>query len=168
VEGHDAYGGKITIDIIHSMIHLGKHFFIGGYDTKDDTETVVFTVTAPNSDREIHMTFAIAGSGILTVEVYEGSSGISGGTLVTPINSNRRLAIPSVAVIRKDPTVTLGYLKDSIKVGTAGTPAGKGAFGGEASRERELVLKKNTSYSWKMISGAAANIIAYKGEWYET
>ena len=168
MEGHDVHGGKITIDIVHSMIHLGKHFFIGSWDAKNDTEFVVFSVTAPDTKKEIHMTWGAAGSGILTVEVYEGSSGISGGTLVVPVNSNRRMAIPSVAIVRKDPTITLGSLKDSMKVGAAGTPAGFGALGGNVGRKNELVLKRNTSYAWKFISGAASNIITYRGEWYET
>lgn len=161
-----ATGGLIILDVPHQKIHNGNHYYIAGYETVGSDGTLNFTVTA-NADDFVHLTFHISGTNVTTVDVYEGASGISGGTALTPINNNRNSSNTSGLTAKVNPTVTPGSNTiDGYKFGSNG---GGNApdIGGGVAREDEIILKRSTSYLWQIVSGAADNLISYRIDWYE-
>ena len=151
-----------TIEYEHHEIHSGSHFFVAGYGTYAADEDVDFQVTTPATTKWAHMTFEVTSSCAATIKIYESAAVAADGVSVTPINNNRNSNTTSVLTIQTDGTVnTVGSLIYSAAIG-AGQ---KGA--GFHDREREIVLKQNTTYRFFIESDAAANVISYVGEWYE-
>jgi hypothetical protein len=160
-------GALEVIDYSHHEIHGGSHYYIGGHTDLDNGSTIEWTVTTPDSTKWAHMTFSISGSDVVTVDVYENTADIVGGTAVTPINNNRNSSKTSILTVKVNPTsVTAGDLIDGFKFGSSGG-GNAASIGGGESRENELVLKQNTSYLWRVVSGADGNFISYHAGWYE-
>lgn len=157
---------QVTIDYAHHEIHSGSHYFISGYAALNNAGTKIFSVTTPNTTKWAHMLFYVQALSTLTIEVYEGAT-VSAGNLVTPLNNDRNSSKVSVMVVREAPTISAaGTLISSSKFGAAGA-ANRSAVSGSVGRESEIILRQNTSYVWKFISGADNNILSYDGEWYE-
>ena len=149
------------VDYEHAEIHAGDHYFFSGHEVEADTGTIEFIIVTPDTTKWAHMTFVIIGTEKLEVDVYEGASGISGGASVTPINNNRNSSNTSGLTVTKDPTSITGdgTLIDSYSVGSTGP------FGqiGTAKRDKEIILKQNETYLFRITSNAADNDISYKG-----
>jgi len=157
----------ISIDTVHAEVHAGEHFWLSGYAELDTNGTLIFTVTTPNSDLRAHMMFHFAGTDVTTIQVYEGAASVTGGSSATPLNSDRNSANASGLTVKKDPTVgTAGTVIDAYKFGSTGGGNAASA-GGTATREDEIILKANTTYQFKVTSGADGNIVSYRGDWYE-
>ena len=58
----------------------------------------------------------------------------------------------------------LGLIVSQASVGGTGF---KSNVGGEADREDEIILKRNTTYLRSFLSGSDDNIISFKASWYE-
>lgn len=156
-----------TIDYAHHEAHAGSHYYVSGYSTLGSGGTISFSVTTPDTTKWAHMLFNIAGSDVTTVTVYEGATGISGGTAIVPINNNRNSSNTSGLTVTVNPTVTAGtVIIDSYLFGDTGGGNAASA-GGIAFRGDELILKQNTAYLWRIVSGAADNRVSYRGHWYE-
>jgi hypothetical protein len=97
----------------------------------------------------------------VSLEVYEGSTDVVGGTSVTPINNNRNSTNTSSLTIVKDPT----SITDGTRI--AGFLAGANRQSGFNNREREVILKQNTTYLFRFTSLANNNAVSFCGEWYE-
>lgn len=151
-----------TLDAEHSAIHKGWHFFICDYDDAIQiNEKIEFVLTTPNTAKWTHMNLDFASTLGAKLEIYEGSTNVVGGTTVTPVNNNRNSNNTSVLTIVKDPV--------SITAGTriAGYLAGANRTSGVQERDRELVLKQNTTYLFRFTSLANSNAISFCWEWYE-
>ena len=156
-----------VIDYEHHEIHAGSHFFICGFETLALNANADFAVITPNTAKWLHMTFEISGTSQTEIYIYEGSS-ITGGTATTPLNNDRNSLTSSVATIAKNPTVnTLGTLIFSQSKGIAGANKNAADDEGLTRREREIILKQNTTYIFRITSRDNGNIVSYCGEWYE-
>lgn len=152
----------------HNNIHAGKHYFVGGYSTLASGDPLIWYFTTSDSDTLVHMTFSINAINVMHVVVYEGGT-YSGGTSVTPVNSNRNSANTSISTVKYAPSsYTFGTGIDSAKVGSSGGHPLSNDIGGGMSRENELILDNNQTYMWVIVSGAADNDITFHGDWYET
>jgi len=161
------------IDYPHHEIHDGRHFYIEGHTTLDDgdpdpaTGTLYVKLVTPDTARWSHFTWDIVSNGILETRFYEGSSGgMADGSNVTPLNNNRNSSNTSGMTITSGVTVatTLGTLISNRKVGGAGF---KSTFGGQSSRDDEIILKQNTTYLRSFVRSSDANVVAFKAMWYE-
>jgi hypothetical protein len=160
-------GAFATIAYEHHEIHSGSHFFISGFEELDNAVSINFGITTPNTTKWLHMTFEVSGTSQTEFYVYEGST-ISGGTAVTPVNNNFNSDTISGATVVKNPTVSAnGTLKFSTSRGLAGATPSKADTAGFFTRSRELVLKQNTTYVFRITSRQDDNIVSYIGEWYE-
>jgi len=146
----------------HHEIHEGDHYYVAGYETEALNGTIEFVVTTPDTTKWAHLLFTIQGSDKIQVDVYEGTTGVTGGAATTPINNNRNSSNTSGLTLVKDPasitddgTVIAGYSVGALKTT------------GEVKRTHELVLKQNTAYLFRATSLANSNIISYEGTWYE-
>lgn len=159
----DVTWAMTTVSYPHHEIHEGAHYYIEGYTTLGNGDELRVRLVTPNTTKWAHFLWSISSGNILTTELWEGSSGgMAGGTNVTPLNNNRNSSNTSGL------TITSG-------VGTAtddGTLISKASWavrniGGEQTRDDEIILKQNTTYLRKFISGAVSNVVTFKASWYE-
>lgn len=100
----------------------------------------------------------------MTIELYEGATGITGGTVVPVRNFNRVSPVASLVTITKNVTATdNGTLIDDAEYffGSANAPQRNP---GSIPSGRERILKPNTSY---LIVVSGAGRAQYFGDWYE-
>jgi hypothetical protein len=155
------------VDYEHHEIHGGSHYFISGFEIEAEDGTIIFGVTTPNSLKYAHMLFQVSGTSQTEIYIYEGST-ITGGASSTPINNNRNSSNTSVLTLVKDPTVNAnGTLIFSSSKGLKGTTPARADVEGLESRNKEIILKANTIYTFQIVSKDDDNIITYIGEWYE-
>ncbi len=156
-----------TIDYAHHEIHSGSHFYVQGYVELDDTDTFYVKLVTPDTTKWLHFQFNIKSTGICSSTLDEDATGgMTGGTVMTPVNNNRNSSNTSGIVITGGVTACTGYairLEDD-KWGSEGF---KQTIGGGSGREDELMLKQNTTYCRGFVSGANNNIVQFKASWYE-
>ena len=164
-------GAQININSDHSYIHQGKYFTV---THKVDilagaTNKITFLTGAA---KEIHYrpVNIITSVDKLTFNHYEGSSGNSGGSVLTPVNRNRKLeatALTDVAVKTGVTVTTNGTLISTAYI-PGSTDVGGVRNGDTLSAENEWVLKPSTLYTLEFINGsAAANTVWIELHWYE-
>lgn len=156
-----------VIDYEHHEIHSGSHYYICNFEVLDDAASIDLAITTPNTTKWTHMTFDISGTSQTEFRIYETAT-VTGGTAGTPLNNNRNSANISVVTVVKNPTVTvLGNLIFAQSSGLAAATPNKAENSGVVSRNREIILKQNTTYIFRITSRQDDNIISYCGEWYE-
>ena len=155
----------------HHEIHSGSHFYIEGYTTLGNDpgvdDTLYVKLVTPNTTKWAHFLWSINSSGILVTTLHEDASGgMTGGSGVTPLNSNRNSSKASGITITSGVTVqtTPGTLVSRASWGAEGF---KSQIGGGQSRDDEIILKQNTIYLRASTSSSAANIVQFKASWYE-
>lgn len=155
-----------TLQIIeyeHHEIHSGSHFNYCDYSLNEGSgNTIEFVMTTPNTSKWIHLILESYSSEGATIELYEGASGISGGTTITPRNNNRNSSNTSDVTFIKDPTT---ITSDGTRA--SGFLAGGGRTAGFVKRGNEFVLKQNETYLVRITSLAVSNDISWCAEWYE-
>ena len=152
----------------HHEIHSGSHFYICGFETLDEDAEADFVVETPNTAKWLHMSFAVTGTSQTELAIYEGATVAADGTLTTPLNNNRNSDKVSVATVRKNPTVSnAGTLIYQSSSGLAATNPTRADIDGLIQREREIILRQNTKYLFRITSRQDNNIVNYCGEWYE-
>lgn len=159
--------GLLTIDYVHHEIHAGSHFYVTGHTILADEGILRVKLVTPDSAAFAHFRWGISSSGILQTSLYEDASGgMAGGAGVTIFNNNRNSAKVSGLILTSGVAAadTAGTLIDDAKWGTTGF---KVNIGGGASRDDEIVLKRNTTYLRVFTSGAADNIVQFRASWYE-
>lgn len=152
-----------TITYEHHEIHSGSHYNYCDYALGlANNATIEFFITVADTAKWPHVVFEFSASEGATIDLYIGTSGVSGGTTITPRNNNGNSANTAGMTIVKDPaTIT----SDGTKV--AGFLAGGGRTAGFASRDKENVLQQAQTYLIRMTSLAVSNDISWCGEWYE-
>jgi len=162
-DGIDAATNTLqTITYEHHEIHSGSHFNHCDFSLNESSgATIEFAMTTSNTTKWIHLLFELYASEGASLELYEGSSAVVGGTAITPRNNNRNSANVSSVTLIKDPA--------SITDGTraAGFLAGGGKTAGATTRGKEYVLAQNTTYLVRITSLAVSNDISWCAEWYE-
>lgn len=99
ITGVDYVSGKSGIDAAtevieqinyeHHEIHSNSHYFIEDYTTLNDTDTLDFCIETDDSDKWVHLILAFEGTGLTTLDIYEGATTNSDGTLVVQRANNR-------------------------------------------------------------------------------
>lgn len=151
----------VTTGIEHQKIHDGDHYQYGDYQqTVSIGDTISFVFETP-ADVVMHLSESLYSLQGITVDIYEKSSNIVGGTIVSPWNNNRTSAKTTGLVIKKDPT--------SITVGTRleGFLSGGNKTSGNNERAREFDLDKSTIYYFLITSLNNSNAVSWDFNWYE-
>jgi len=152
-----------TITYEHHEIHSGSHFNYCDYSLNESSGAIIeFIMTVSNTTTWTHLVFDAYASEGATIELYEGTTGVTGGTVITPRNNNRNSSTVSTITLVKDPAA---ITSDGVRA--AGFLAGGGRTAGFASRDNEYVLMQNTSYLVRITSLAVSNDISWCAEWYE-
>lgn len=152
------------IDYEHHEIHSGSHYNYCDYSANSLASGAIieFLMTTPNTTEWTHLAFEVYSATGCTIELFEGASGIVGGTTITPRNNNRNSSNTSNVSLIRDPT---SIASDGVRA--AGFLAGAGRSSGFADRSKENILKQNTTYLVRITSTAAQNRISWCAEWYE-
>jgi hypothetical protein len=152
-----------TVQYEHHEIHAGDHYNYCDYALSQAADDdIEFVLTTPDTAKWIHLLFEVQSSEGATIELYEGASGISGGTAITPRNNNRNSTKTSGVTLVKDPT---SITSDGVRA--SGFVAGGTRDAGINNREKEFVLKQNETYLVRVTSLAVGNEIGWCAEWYE-
>jgi hypothetical protein len=159
-------GAFESIEYEHHEIHSGSHFFVCGSGTFAADEQIEFQLTTPASPKEIHMVFNIQSTGAVVSSIYEGAT-VAAGDAVTAYNNNRNSTKTTALTLLQSDGVpsAAGTLISSAAFGVSGNPVS--TRGGNTERNKELILKFETTYRFLIESDSANNIISYCGEWYE-
>ena len=167
VEVDEDSSGAAAISVVHKSIHDGIHYFMEGWTELNNTDEFYVKLVTP-SDKEAHFSWTIEATGVLETDFYEGASGgMTGGTSVTPINSNRNSANTSGLTLTKGVSApsSTGTTISSVKFGVAGRAWRM--KGGEVGRDNEIILKKDTIYCRKFVSSSDNNYVHFLASWYE-
>lgn len=152
---------QTSIHLEHHMIHEGLHYEVSGFETLALDE--VYYVKLETSSDETHLVVFAQGTAGIEVALYEDASGgMTGGTDMPPINNNRQSSRASGLTITKD-------VLAPVSTGTNIIDRASGALrsAGVVSRDRELILKKNSTYLLKITSLANGNLVDFEIYWYE-
>lgn len=151
-----------NIDTYHSEIHAGHHFYSRGYvDMLNGASyNIVMLPTV-----HCHFIYEILSTALITINLYEGSTGVSGGSQAAVINNNRNSSRASGMSVTLGATVsTPGSSIMSTKIGIA-SPASADRTG-DLVREYEIVTKIGTYYQFNLVAGANLTF-NYIFIWYE-
>lgn len=160
----------LLIDYEHHEIHSGSHFFLAEItdNSLDDVED--YQIITPNTDVQIHFTFLVDVEAETEILLYENVSIATFGTAKTLMNSNRNSNNAStLKIYRINNSGT-----DAADIDTVITNAtvlynqviGALRSSGFTKRSNEIILKKNTRYSLRVIANTAGNINV-NFQWYE-
>jgi len=153
----------IAMSYEHHEIHDGNHFNYCDYSLGEAVgATIEFVLTTPNTTKWIHFNFTVASTDGATIELYEGTSGITAGTAITPRNNNRNSLTASGVTLIKDPTA---ITSDGVRA--SGYLAGGGRVSGVITRDTEYMLGQNRTYLMRITSLANGNDISWAADWYE-
>jgi len=164
----DITNAQVTISYPHHEIHEGDHYYIEGWAELDANDSLFVKMVAPDTTIWAHFDWIIEGTGITITTLNEDvSGGMTGGSEVTPLNSNRNSSNVSIMTITSGVTnaTNMGTLIANTKFGLATSP--RRAIGGGSGRENEIILKQNTTYLRTFISETDDNFISFKAMWYE-
>ena len=159
---------QVIVSYEHHEIHGGSHYFYQDYVTLGSGADIVFAAQTPDTTKWSHLVWEIEAQGLFIFQIYEGASVTFDGTDITTVfNNNRNSANTSNWVnFEYDPTViSSGTRLGGVQVGDASNPVTGIPGGGD--RDREVILKQNTTYLFIIESGVADNVITYRAEWYE-
>ena len=171
-EGLTGYVGQISSD--HAYIHKGQGFVVPlltGSLSSGATYKIAFTTPSAESGKYVH--WRPSGGGGFSVgtsiETFEGSTSVSGGTDLTPLNKNRNIPVASIMQSFKG-GVTVGADGTRIQILSSGS-AGSGSAnqGGSGASSLELVLKPDTVYTVTITnrSASTATLVGLELWWYE-
>ena len=161
-----------TITTDHRYIHEGRLFCYPLKVALNGGASYKVTILTPDVASGLIMHYRpayISTSGDnVTITTYEGSSGNSGGSAVTPINRNRGSTRTSQSTVNIGQTVTTnGTMIDMQYVG-GGTGVGSTSSGEISSAEDELYLNPATLYTIVIDNGSSdSNTIFLLLHWYE-
>jgi len=162
----DFSDAQTVITFPHHEIHEGDHYFVEDYLTLGSGGTIAFSVQTGSSLKRNNILWDAQSTGAVMLDVYEYGSASTGGTSLTPQNSNRAYPNNSETAVEYDPTIVdLGTRMSGKAWGVTGNPAQ--VEGGEAGRENELVLGTDRNYIYHFTSSSADNVFSYHAHWYE-
>lgn len=162
----DKYTGAAkTVTNEHHEIHDGNHYFVASYDQLNAGASLLFGFTTANEEEEVHIVFGFESTGQTLFEMYEDCDFDISSSVVTPFNSNRNSSNLSSASIQKSSSMnSLGTKLYDQKIGIVSNPVS--AIGGDNRSADEILLKRNTKYTYRFESFSASNIISYKSTYY--
>ncbi len=166
--GGSGYGYFINVDLEHHKIHEGNHWTCQDLATGLSANTPKYWhYKTPDLDSVYwHFVFELRASNGGILRLYEDPTLSADGTQLACYNNNRNMAaVNPTLTMYKDPTVTALGTKILLQ-NVLGSSSGAGS-GGAESREREFVLKKNTSYLVEFTPFANSTTASCCAEHYE-
>ncbi len=167
-EKDEITGTLVSIDSPHHEIHKGHNYLVQeGLQLNNNSKE--YLITTPDLPKLAHMVIAIEGGQDTLGRFVEGT-GKTGGTAIPAINRNRNSSEPATTTVTHTPAGVEGSV-DVIFTCQFGIPAaggGRGGSGGTLPGRNEIILKRNTKYSFTITAlSANDNNICMVIDWYE-
>jgi len=159
----------IGISSEHQRIHSGEAFMAGygavhGSELANDAS--IEMLVQVGSTTGAHLIRNVSASGDCEIFITEGVSFGGAGTPLTIFNKDRNSTDASSLAVSHTPTSVTGGTDLPTKFLPGGP--GKGAGGQDGSYDRELILKKDTNYSFVVTNrSGAVMLLSDILEWYE-
>lgn len=80
----------VSIDYPHHKIHSGNHYYLEGFTTLNNTDTLYVKLVTPDTAKWGHFKWEIESSGILETNFYENASGGMAGGVKGIVHANNR------------------------------------------------------------------------------
>lgn len=161
-----ATNAMLIIAYQHYEIHNGCHFNICDFVDLGDAEVFEFQITTPDTAKWAHFLYEAGSSGPVVIEIYENAIISAPGSAVPIFNNNRNSDNLSSLIIQTGATLSdNGTIIRKYSFGSTFNPLS--TTGGNARSESEIILKQNTTYRIRHISGSDGNSISYCAFWYE-
>lgn len=160
-----------TIDYEHHEIHSGSHYFVDGVQDLSINQVLDFTFTTPNTTSWTHLIWKISTESETAWYVYENVVATNAlANAITPYNNNRNSLNTSGNTLKYEVQANLATANADTNVSDAillqSGISGTGKEQGDSERNRELILKQNTTYCLRAIA-TAAGFIDFHMSWYE-
>ncbi len=162
-----------TIEYEHHEIHAGSHYFYTDANTINaaTTDCVDYLIITPDTEEESHFVFEGDGSAISGFYMREGVTASSSDyTQATVFNSNRNftdVATLSIFYIIGSNYATSDYGGTQIYEYYGGASSSQSKTPTSNRSSYEIVLKRNTKYLFRVVSGTATNLCNVEFTWYE-
>jgi len=160
----------ITAEIIqipheHFEIHEGDTFRYADSLTLDAAASQDYLITTPNTTKWAHFTFSADGTAVTTITLFEASDK-TGTTAQTVWNANRNSTNTATATVHKG---TSGGTTDgtALIIYSSGTATNQSRSLSQSKHDSEIILKQNTKYILRIVSGTAGNLCNVFMDWYE-
>ena len=164
-------GYLIAMEPEHHKIHEETHFECCDVDLDVDIATPKYWhILTPDSDVRCHFNFEVGNSLPGTLSLFEAPTVAAEGEgdALTVYNNDRNSSNTADVLVYKDPTISADGT-DLIYVALLGNPGltPNGASGGVTQRNREFILKADTSYAIKFLAINDDTLITMCLSWYE-
>ena len=163
-----------TIDYEHHEIHGRSHYVVHGFlDILGANDVLDFTWQMPDTTKEIHWVWEIETEKAITWYVYMDAVATNSlANTITPINSDHNYIVskPSTTVMKYEIQADLTTANADTAIGSSTIVAsgkiGDNKTGGNAGREHEKIMKRNSLYCLRALA-SAAGYINFNMNWYE-
>ena len=164
-----------TIDYAHHEIHGGSFYTYHDVITLNDTIAQDYWFVTPNTTKWAHIGHMVESNAPITLDLYEATTHTTDSASAAPVvqtcyNRNRNVLTANTTVIKKNTALgkSIGGSDGTRIIWYAGgVSTNKVTNGTTAGTANEKVLKQNTSYIFRITSGADSNKIALSFDWYE-
>lgn len=154
-----------VIDYPHSEIHSGSNFFYTDHVELGNNGVQDYLITTPDTAKIGHFTFLGSGSAITQIELFEATDKV-GTTLQTVFNSNRNSLTLAGLTVHKG--ISGGTVDGTrLWIRKSGSSTSQSRTGSEADHGKEIPLRRNTKYLFRVTSSTAANLTNVLLDWYE-
>ena len=163
-----ATSSLIGIAQAHSEIHQGKSFTASFTAEIGDGVEQFVRFSTPSTTLRAHMVLSIRGALAATVFLYEDTDYLHDAASVLPAHNRDRNSVNTAEMVLSTSPSSSGQGTEIWASGWGA--AGQGNFPGSGGGERginEWLLKGDTAYLLRFVSGAASNRIAIELDWYE-
>ena len=161
-------GHQTVLDFPHLKIHEGVGFFAVASAALTASQVVDMLIVTPDNDEWVNMTFDFQSALLTTFALYEASTfTYVTANDITAFNRNRNSDNTTGLLLCSAPGGSgEGTPLEIVVTGGVSSNGRANAAGGLTSRG-EIILKRNTSYLVRVVSGAASNTYALVADWYE-
>ena len=163
-----------TIEYEHHEIHGRSHYVVHGFlDISGANDVLDFTWQMPDTTKEIHWVWEIETEKAITWYVYMDAVATNSlANTITPINSDHNYIVskPSTTVMKYEIQADLATANADTAIGSSTIVAsgkiGDNKTGGNAGREHEKIMKRNSLYCFRALA-SAGGYINFNMNWYE-
>jgi hypothetical protein len=157
------FTAPVRIATEHHEMHEGDHYFIKTWliNTGADETFDTFSFTTPDTTTRIHAKTSISSDADAVIEISEGAT-VTGGVAGVGVNNDRDSANTPTMTLLVGPTISVaGDL-----IWGARTGGGRGPVGVGLGSNYEIIAKRNTTYTFKIIKKTSADTVSDIDFWW--
>jgi len=164
-------GYLVVIDEEHYKIHRGEHFVVQDYEEEVDagpSNAKHWHLKVPQTKTRCHTTFSIRCGGPAVAEVFSDATVSDNGVELQSLNNdnNNTSNMPEMFLYKNAVVTDVGTRCKVYMIGTKNLNQNS-SMGGMVERAREMILKNDSSYIFRVTSFFKDNPVSIAINWYE-